>query len=499
MLPFAAMSQADETQPAETETQDLPDISIDDLSAPLKKAVEGAGWTSLMPVQARAIPYVLDQRDVMVQARTGSGKTGAFVLPMLDHLDAREKTCQALVLVPTRELAKQVAEQAELLGKEAGLRVIAVYGGVKYGQQLDAFRKGAHIVVGTPGRVLDHLMRGTLVLDALRMLVFDEADRMLSMGFYPDMVRVKSFLPRRSVHASMFSATFPHHVLSLARQFLHEPETLSLSTDHIHVTEVEHLYYEVPALKKDRCLVRLIEIENPTSAIIFCNRKQTVGYVAAVLQNFGYDADALSADLSQQAREKVLQRVRDGKLKFLIATDVAARGLDIPALSHIFQYEPPEDPEAYIHRAGRTGRAGASGVAVTLVSGPELMELNRIGAQFRVEIVERPLPTEEEVSRVVTERATALLEARLREVDSLKRERLQRFLPLIHSLSSEGEEAELIAMLVDDYYQKELHKPTPPIEPLRAQRPRDDRGDRDNRRGGGGGEGRPKRRRRRRN
>jgi len=485
------MSDAPEEQ---AQTNDLPEVSIGDLSENLAKAVASVGWDKLMPVQSRAIPYVLAGRDVMVQARTGSGKTGAFVLPMLDRIDPKNMACQALVLVPTRELAKQVGEQAEVLGKSAGLNVIAVYGGVKYGGQLDAFKKGAHVVVGTPGRVLDHLMRGTLNLDALRMLVFDEADRMLSMGFYPDMVRVKGFLPRRRVHSSMFSATFPHHVLSLANQFLHEPETLSLSEDHIHVTEVEHIYYDVPALKKDRCLVRLIEIDNPQAAIIFCNRKQTVAYVAAVLQNFGYDADALSADLSQGAREKVLQRVRDGKLKFLVATDVAARGLDIPALSHVYQYEPPEDPEAYIHRAGRTGRAGASGVAITLVAGPELMEVKRLSTQFRVNIVEGKIPTEEEVSDVVAERTVALLEARLRAADSMKRERLQRFIPLVQSLSAEGEEAELIAMLVDDYYQKELHRPIAPVEPARAGRPRETR--RDDRGGGGGGRGRGPRRRR---
>ena len=457
MLPFPAMSQEDEAP-----QQDLPDVSIEDLSENLAKAVKDAGWDSLMPCQARAIPYVLAGRDVMVQARTGSGKTGAFVLPMLDRIDPKDRTCQALVLVPTRELAKQVGEHAELLGKAAGLNVIAVYGGVKYGAQLDAFRKGAHVVVGTPGRVLDHLMRGTLKLDALRMLVFDEADRMLSMGFYPDMVRVKGFLPRRRVHSSMYSATFPHHVMRLAHQFLHEPETLSLSEDHIHVTEVEHLYSEVPALK-----------------------------------NFGYDADALSADLTQGARERVLQRVRDGKLKFLVATDVAARGLDIPELSHIYQYEPPEDPEAYIHRAGRTGRAGASGVAITLVSGPELMEIKRISAQFKVDIVERATPTEEEVSVVVAQRAIALLEARLREADSLKRERLQRFLPLIQSLSTEGEEAELIALLVDDYYQKELHKPAAPIEAAPREQRGEGRGERgrSNRRDDRGGDRRPRRRR----
>ena len=322
---------------------------------------------------------------------------------------------------------------------------------------LDAFERGAQIVVGTPGRVLDHLIRGTLKLNKLQMLVFDEADRMLSMGFYPDMLRVKSFLPKTPVLSSMFSATFPVHVLRLANQFLNDPETISLSTDHVHVTDVEHVYYTVPAIKKDRCLLRIIEIENPVSAIVFCNRRQTVNYVSAVLTNFGYDASPLSSDLNQSARERVLDRVRSGKLRFLVATDVAARGIDIPELSHVIQYEPPEDPEAYIHRAGRTGRAGASGEAITLVAGPEIMELRRIAKQFKIDMDERETPTEEEVSKVVSQRATALLEARLRELDSLQRERLQRFLPLVQSLSDSDETAQLIAMLLDEYYQEQLY------------------------------------------
>ncbi|MHC4938705.1 MAG: DEAD/DEAH box helicase [Planctomycetota bacterium] len=443
-------------------THELAEITFDQLPDALRSAAERAGWSSLMPVQARSIPYLLDGRDIRVQARTGSGKTGAFVLPMLQLLDPAEKSCQALVLVPTRELARQVADAAKVLGGKHEFKVVAVYGGVKYKQQLDAFREGVQLVVGTPGRVLDHLIRGTLNLESLRMLIFDEADRMLSMGFFPDMVRVKSFLPKRRVHSSMFSATYPFHVQRLAAQFLHEPETLSLSTDHVHVTDVEHVYYEVPAMRKDRCLLRIIEIENPPAAIIFCNRRQTVNYVTAVLQNFGYDAGALSSDLSQGAREKTLNRVRDGRLRFLVATDVAARGIDIPEISHVFQYEPPEDPESYIHRAGRTGRAGASGEAITLVAGPELVEMRRIAKQYKIDMDERETPTDEEVAEVVTQRATAFLEARLRELDSLHRERLQRFLPLVRSLSEDDEQAQLIAMLVDAYYQERQHAPALP-------------------------------------
>ncbi|MEI2692627.1 MAG: DEAD/DEAH box helicase [Anaerolineae bacterium] len=453
----------------------MPDVLLDDLPSHLRDAVARAGWPALMPVQARAIPALLAGQDIMAQARTGSGKTGAFLLPMLERLDARRNTTQALILVPTRELARQVWREAELLCTAGGLRTVAVYGGVGYGAQIDALKQGAQIVVGTPGRVLDHLLRRTLSLDNLRMLVFDEADRMLSMGFYPDMVRVQRYLPERRVHTSMFSATFPSYVMRLAQEFLREPQFLSLSSDHVHVTDTEHIFYTVPGMDKDRALVRLIEVENPTSAIIFCNTKVKVHYVTAVLQRFGYDADELSADLGQKEREQVLERVRLGTLRFLVATDVAARGLDIPELSHVIQYEPPDDVESYIHRAGRTGRAGATGTAVTLVSAGELMAFNRIGKHYEIEMVERPLPSDADVEAVVAERLTALLEARLRDRDKLQAERSRRFAPLARALAEGEDELPLITMLLDDTYQQMLHAPvTPPGEasaPAPARRP----------------------------
>mgnify|MGYP001289319932 CR=1 FL=1 len=455
--------------------EQLPDVLLDDLPSHLRDAVARAGWPALMPVQARAIPALLAGQDIMAQARTGSGKTGAFLLPMLERLDARRNTTQALILVPTRELARQVWREAELLCTAGGLRTVAVYGGVGYGAQIDALKQGAQIVVGTPGRVLDHLLRRTLSLDNLRMLVFDEADRMLSMGFYPDMVRVQRYLPERRVHTSMFSATFPSYVMRLAQEFLREPQFLSLSSDHVHVTDTEHIFYTVPGMDKDRALVRLIEVENPTSAIIFCNTKVKVHYVTAVLQRFGYDADELSADLGQKEREQVLERVRLGTLRFLVATDVAARGLDIPELSHVIQYEPPDDVESYIHRAGRTGRAGATGTAVTLVSAGELMAFNRIGKHYEIEMVERPLPSDADVEAVVAERLTALLEARLRDRDKLQAERSRRFAPLARALAEGEDELPLITMLLDDTYQQMLHAPvTPPGEasaPAPARRP----------------------------
>jgi ATP-dependent RNA helicase DeaD len=398
---------------------------------------------------------------MMIQARTGSGKTGAFLLPMLARLDSSRQTCQALILVPTRELARQVWGEAEKICGDAGLRTVAVYGGVGYDTQINALKQGAHIVVGTPGRVLDHLLKRTLSLEHLKMLIFDEADRMLSMGFYPDMRDVQRYLPRRPVNTCMFSATFPDSVIRTSREFITEGEFLSLSSDHIHVTDTEHIFYIVDGMDKDRSLVRLIEIENPTSALIFCNTKAKVNYVAVVLQRFGYDADELSSDLAQSARERVLDRVRKGTLRFLVATDVAARGLDIPSLSHVIQYEPPEESEAYIHRAGRTGRAGASGIAISLVNKGEKYALDKIAKEFNIALQELPIPTDADVEEMVTERMTALLEARLRGRDKLQSERSRRFAPLARSLAESEDESAIITMLLDEYYQASLHTPAP--------------------------------------
>ena len=449
----------------------LPEVTMDGLSEGMRMAAARAGWTKLMPVQAKAIPYILAKRDLMIQSRTGSGKTGAYILPIIERIEPHRTSCQVLVLVPTRELARQVAREADILSGDTQIHTAAVYGGVGYGPQIEAFRKGAHLVVGTPGRILDHLLKRSLSLKHLTILVLDEADRMLSMGFYPDMKEVQRYLPSRRVNGYMFSATFPPHVMRLAGEFLHQPEFLSLSRDHVHVTETEHAYYVVPAMKKDRCLVRIIEIENPPSALIFCNTKAEVHYVAVVLKRFGYDADELSSDLSQENREKIMARVREGTLRFLVATDVAARGIDLPELSHVILYEPPDDPEVYIHRAGRTGRAGAGGVAISLVSDFEEMELNRIVKRYGIEMQERPLPSEADVEAIVSQRVTALLEARLRSRDTLQTERMQRFVPLSQSLAQSEDESALIAMLLDDYYQQTLHAPpTPPPQPERLSK-----------------------------
>jgi ATP-dependent RNA helicase DeaD len=286
------------------------------------------------------------------------------------------------------------------------------------------------------------------------------------------MKQVQEYLPSDGFNGFMLSATFPGFVVRLADEFLNQPGFLSLSRDQVHVSGTDHFYYRVSGMEKDRGLIRIIEIENPDSAIVFCNTKSTVHYLTVVLQRFGYDADELSSDLSQGAREKVMARVREGGLRFMVATDVAARGIDIQELSHVIQYEPPEDPELYIHRVGRTGRAGASGVALNLVTPLEEIKLKQISRKFGIDLQERPLPSDNDVEEIVSQRVTARLEADLRSRDSLKAERMKRFMPLAQSLGQGEEELALLAMLLDDYYQKTL--PIAPPQPPRAgsQKPR---------------------------
>jgi ATP-dependent RNA helicase DeaD len=464
------MSQKpNDPRPELSEPEDaLPPISIDQLPEIMRSAANRAGWTELTPVQSRAIPYLRAKRDLMVQARTGSGKTGAFILPILEQVDSSQSDCQALILVPTRELAQQVTADSKILAGNHGLRTVPVYGGTSYKPQIDGFKKGAHCVVGTPGRVLDHLIKRNLNLKNLKILVYDEADRMMSMGFYPDMVQIQEFILRRAINAYMFSATIPPHVVRLAQQFLNSPGFLSLSSDHVHVTDTGHVYYLTPGMDKERSLVRIIETETPQQAIVFCNTKARVNYVTAILQRYGYNADQISSDLSQNARDKVLKRVRDGKLRFLVATDVAARGIDIPNLSHVIQYEPPEDLEAYIHRAGRTGRAGASGTAIMLININEKSQLNRIAAHYDIEFEKRPLPKDEDVQSLVAQRLVGQLEARLRARDRLQIDRMQRFIPLAKELANDEDGLALLAMLLDDAYHAWMHKP-PELPPVESQ------------------------------
>ena len=444
--------------PFDSPDPDQEEAGITDLPPRLQQGVEALGWPGLMPVQAQAIPYILENRDLIVQSRTGSGKTGAFLLPLLEKLDVREKTTQALVLCPTRELASQIHAEFERmnagLDEDERLNAIPVYGGVGYEPQIKAFEKGAQLVVGTPGRVLDHLARGTLKLDKLRTIILDEADEMLSMGFFPDMIKVRRYLPKQR-DSYMFSATMPFQVQRIGQEFLTDPIFLATAGGQIHVEQMAHRAYQVMPMEKDRTLATLIEWENPTSAIIFCNTKREVEYLANFLNNYGYNAAGISSDLTQKAREKTMKRLRDGEIRFLVATDVAARGIDVEDLSHVFQYDIPQDREYYVHRSGRTARAGKAGVSISITTATDMPTLRQIARKYDIPLEEREMPTEQELASRVGQRLTNILEDRMRGRSNMERERQARFASVARQLVEDGE-PEILGMLLDEAYQASL-------------------------------------------
>ncbi len=445
------------------ETSKEAEFTFSSLPGPLARNIAEMGWKEPMPVQTQAIPPLLEGRDVVVQSRTGSGKTGAFGIPLVLNVDPSREEVQGLVLVPTRELAEQVHEVIKDLSAGMGVRTVAVYGGVGYGPQIEAFEKKVHIVVATPGRLIDHLQSRRLSLRGVKLLVLDEADEMLSMGFFPSMVRILRYLPEKR-QTSLFSATIPRSVRALVRRFTTDPVELFLSSDIMHVEEVEHVYYVVDAMEKDRTLLKLIEMDNPPSALIFCNTKRETEYLGAFLQNFGYDGDYISGDLSQKERDRVMKALKEGKLRFLVATDVAARGIDISDLEYVVLYSLPQAHENYIHRAGRTGRAGGGGVAVSLVSPYEELELQKRARQYGLKLVRKDPPTEEDVQRKVAERVRVMLEERFRELTRMDKERIARFLPLTDEMARLEESRGVFAMLLDRFYRETLRGPLLPPE-----------------------------------
>jgi ATP-dependent RNA helicase DeaD len=433
----------------------LPDFSFDHLPEGLRERVAKLGWSEPTSVQRKAIPYLLARRDIIVQARTGSGKTAAYLLPIIESIVPENLWCQALVLVPTRELARQVHEVLIALTEGSNVKCALLYGGVRYHTQMKDLKDGAQIIIGTPGRILDHVYRGTLTLMQLQTLIFDEADEMLSMGFYPSMRKLKRQMPDKR-NSYMFSATMPYHVEQLAREFLRKPDRLSLSKGNQSVTELEHRYYLAQTLQKDRALIRILEYENPESAIIFTNTKRNAEYLSAFLKNYGIDAQHLTGDLPQGKREQVMGRLRSGELRFLIATDVAARGIDISDLSYVILYDIPEHIEVYVHRSGRTARAGKTGTAVTLCEKIEESKLLGIAKRYGFTVEQYELPTDNEIQQRLTERLIVRLEDQLNDMGMMERERVRRFLPIAEFLGTDDEMRMLIAMLLDTSYQTGL-------------------------------------------
>ncbi|MBW2261032.1 MAG: DEAD/DEAH box helicase [Deltaproteobacteria bacterium] len=312
----------------------------------------------------------MDGRDITVQSRTGSGKTAAFAIPFAQSIVSPDlNAVQVLVLEPTRELAIQVAAECAEVCAHRNLEVLPIYGGAPIGPQIDRLKKGVQIVAGTPGRVLDHMRRKTLRTGSIEVLVLDEADEMLSMGFLEDIKAIIDRLPARK-QTLLFSATVPDDIKRLASRYMVDPEHISLSADYVGVHEISHTYYQVSGMMRVKDLIKVLEIEKVESAIIFCNTRKDTTAVARYLKKAGLDAEAISSDLNQSQRERVMERTRSKKLRFLVATDIAARGIDIDDLSHVINYTFPTSPDVYIHRTGRTGRAGKTGKAVSLV-GPQ--------------------------------------------------------------------------------------------------------------------------------
>ncbi|WP_394820572.1 DEAD/DEAH box helicase [Pendulispora albinea] len=386
---------SEEASPPSSSTP--PTFDVIPLSADVRRAIDALGYVHPTPVQRAVFEPAVRGRSLVVQARTGTGKTAAFGLPIVDQLVRRGvNQVQALILTPTRELALQVARELTHLGQFRGTKVTAIYGGAPMGKQIDELASGAQVVAGTPGRVLDHLRRGTLDPSNIRIFVLDEADEMLSMGFAKELHAIVDLLPRER-QGLFFSATIPPDIERLAVNQLRDPEFVTLSSDQVGALEIHHFVYLVGQNDKRKELIRILDVEDPESAIVFCNTRDETERVAEVLKNHGYDAEWLNGDLEQRERERIMQNTREGKLRFLVATDVAARGIDISHLTHVINADFPESAEQYVHRTGRTGRAGKTGTAISLVGPKNIGALYILRLTYKIRPIEKQLPTAAEL------------------------------------------------------------------------------------------------------
>jgi ATP-dependent RNA helicase DeaD len=426
--PDSSGSEPDNDEPEEQ----APAFRALGLSEPVMRAIIEAGFEAPTPIQEQSIPILLQGHDLIGQAQTGTGKTAAFALPMAEKLDSKQPHPQAIVLLPTRELCIQVAQETHSLSKYCRLRVVPIYGGQPIDRQFRALSMGAQIVVGTPGRVLDHLRRGTLKLNQVRMVVLDEADEMLNMGFLEDVEEILKEAPAER-QTALFSATMPPRIAALARDYLRNPERVTIESKRRTVAQIQQTYYEVAPAQKVEALSRILDMETPGSTILFCRTRREVDELGEALQTRGYEAETLHGEMNQAARDRVMNRFRSGQADLLIATDVAARGLDIDQVTHVINYDIPWDVESYIHRIGRTGRAGRSGEAITLISPRERRQLKLIERYINAPIRPARVPT------------TADIVARRRDIfkDSLKQMLVtgayDGFLPTVEQICAEGE------------------------------------------------------------
>ena len=436
------------------------------LSPELLKAVAKVGYEEASPIQSEAIPVLLDGKDVFGQSQTGSGKTAAFAIPAIELVDPTIRATQALILCPTRELAMQVAEEVSKLAFfKRGVRELPIYGGQSYERQFQGLQRGAHIVIGTPGRVMDHIDRGTLKLDQIKMVILDEADRMLDMGFIDDIKSVLSKMPpeRQTV---MFSATLPAPIVHLVKSFTRNPVNIRIQDAPLTVPNIEQVYYELDRRAKVEVLCRLIDLEDIKFGLIFCATKMMVDELTEHLTARGYSADKLHGDMSQAMRERVMAKFRKRGLEFLVATDVAARGVDVDDIEVVFNYDLPQDSEDYVHRIGRTGRAGRSGKAITFVAGREIWKLQNIMRATKTKIQRARIPSADEVEQKRTNAFYDLLRETLDGGDYKRHEELIDDL-LDHGHTPTDIASALIHLAGGD----KMHSCAPEPVPFQSERP----------------------------
>ena len=371
-----------------------------ELNDKILKAVKDMGFEAASPIQAKAIPLQMEGKDIIGQAQTGTGKTAAFGIPLLQKVDPKNKKLQAIALCPTRELAIQVAEEIRRLAKYMhGVKVLPIYGGQEIGKQIRSLKDGTQIIIGTPGRVMDHMRRKTVKFDQVHTVILDEADEMLNMGFLEDMETILSQLPEER-QTVMFSATMPEAIARIAKNFQKEPETVRVVKKELTVPKVAQYYYEVKPKNKVEVMCRLLDMYAPKLSVVFCNTKRQVDELVEALQGRGYFAEGLHGDLKQAQRDKVMNSFRNGRTEILIATDVAARGIDVDDVEAVFNYDIPQDDEYYVHRIGRTGRAGREGKAFSFVVGKEVYKLRDIQRYCKTKIVPQAVPSLDDITAI---------------------------------------------------------------------------------------------------
>ena len=375
-----------------------------DLDARILRAVTDMGFEAASPIQAQSIPLELQGLDIIGQAQTGTGKTAAFGIPLLQKVDPNNKKPQAIILCPTRELAIQVSDEIRRLAKYMhGIKVLPIYGGQEISRQIRSLKDGVQVIIGTPGRVMDHMRRKTVKLDEIHTVVLDEADEMLNMGFLEDMETILSELPEER-QTMMFSATMPQAIADIARKFQKSPELVKVVKKELTVPKVTQYYYEVKPKNKLEVMCRLLDLYDPKLSVVFCNTKKQVDELVQELQGRGYFADGLHGDLKQEQRDRVMKNFRTGRTDILVATDVAARGIDVDDVEAVFNYDIPQDDEYYVHRIGRTGRAGREGRAFSLVVGREVYKLREIQRYCRTKIVPQPIPSLNDITEIKAEK-----------------------------------------------------------------------------------------------